>query len=61
MNNLTNMNGMPMGGQQQQRQAFTMQFQNNQLGTANPGPVAMDYAWQANFTREQRDNIIKSL
>jgi hypothetical protein len=30
--------------------------------TRNPGPVAMNFSWQlAGYTREQRDNIIKSL
>jgi hypothetical protein len=60
MNNLNNMNGMPLGGQQQQRPAFTMQFQNNQLANANSGPVA-DYTWQGSMTREQRDSIVKML
>ena len=58
MNNLTNMNGMPIGGQQ--RPAFTMQFQN-QVGAANPAPVTLDYSWQSAYSRDQRDNIIKSL
>jgi hypothetical protein len=58
MNNLTNLPGMPMGAQQ--RPAFTMQFQN-QVGAANTAPVAIDYSWQAAYTRDQRDTIVKSL
>ena len=37
-----------------------MQFQN-QVGAANTAPVAIDYSWQAAYTREQRDTIVKSL
>lgn len=60
MNNLTNMPGMPMGGQQQQRPPFAMHLQN-QAVTMNTNPGATDYSWQANISREARDNVVKNL
>jgi hypothetical protein len=60
MNNLNNMSGMPMGGQQQQRPAFPMQFQN-QMATGNQKTGPVDYSWQQNVSREGRDNVIKTL
>jgi len=66
MNNLNNMTGLPLGGQQPQlRQQFAMGFQNqlgtNQLATGNPNPVAVDYTWHAAISRETRDNLVKQL
>jgi hypothetical protein len=61
MNNLNNMPGMPMGGQQQQQQrTFAMQFQNP-MATGNPKTGPIDYSWQQNVSREGRDNVIKTL
>lgn len=58
MNNLNNMAGMPMGGQQQQRAGYPLQFQNPQ-SQVNPKPI--DYTWQAGYSREARDNMIKNM
>jgi hypothetical protein len=59
MNNLNNMPGMPMGGQQQQR-TFAMQFQNP-MATGNPKTGPIDNAWQQNVSLEGRENVIKTL
>jgi hypothetical protein len=60
MNNINNMNGMPMGGQQ--RKPFPMQLQNQQqLGAANQTPVSVDYSWQSNHPPEFREGAVKSM
>jgi hypothetical protein len=59
MNNLNNMNGMPMGGQQ--RKPFPGQYQNQLGAAANPTPVSVDYSWQSSHPPELRENVVKSM
>jgi hypothetical protein len=59
MNNLNNLTGIPMGGGQQQRPNFGLQFQN-QLNGGNQNTVGIDFSWQA-AAQHNRPNVVKTL
>jgi len=49
-----------MGGGQQQRPNFGLQFQNQLASQANQNSVGMDFSWQA-AAQLNRANVIKTL
>jgi hypothetical protein len=56
MNNLNNMNNVPMG----QRQQFGMSFQN-QLASGTQAAPAAEPNWQAGMDRNFRDKLTSNL